>query len=280
MERIQAAISKARDTRKGVKDAASAAASGGPSPEAVAAASEVARVDDAWAALPAFSPNFTHLESSRVVAVAGGPSAAPFDVMRTKLLQAVRDHGWKRIAITSPAAGCGKTTTCLNLAFSLSRMREVRCIVIEADFRRPSMARVLGDTSGNQIAHSLAGRAPASANLLRYGTNLAIGTNRMVEANPAELLYGQEIKATLEEMEATFKPTLILFDLPPMLAVDDALAATGLIDGVLLVAAAEQSTVAEVDRCERELAARTNVLGVILNKCRYMTKDEGYDSNY
>ena len=45
---------------------------------------------------------------------------------------------------------------------------------------------------------------------------------------------------------------------------------------VLLVAAAETTTIKEVDACERELASQTNVMGVVLNKCRYMDDTQGY----
>jgi len=61
-----------------------------------------------------------------------------------------------------------------------------------------------------------------------------------------------------------------------MLVTDDMMAFAGEVDCVLLVAAAEASTIKEVDTCERELAAQTNVLGVVLNKCRYTDRGAGY----
>ena len=48
------------------------------------------------------------------------------------------------------------------------------------------------------------------------------------------------------------------------------------LDCVLLVAGAEQSRLDEVDKCEQDLAEQTNVLGVVLNMCRYMGEDYGY----
>jgi hypothetical protein len=45
---------------------------------------------------------------------------------------------------------------------------------------------------------------------------------------------------------------------------------------VLLVAAAERTRPDEIDSCEADLAKLTNVLGVVLNKCRYMGDDYGY----
>ena len=68
----------------------------------------------------------------------------------------------------------------------------------------------------------------------------------------------------------------MLFDLPPMLVSDDTMAFVGHVDAVLLIAAAEATTIKEVDSCERELASQTNVMGVVLNKCRYMGPEYGY----
>ena len=45
---------------------------------------------------------------------------------------------------------------------------------------------------------------------------------------------------------------------------------------LLLIAAAEKTTIKEIDACERELSSQTNVMGVVLNKCRYMGEDYGY----
>jgi protein-tyrosine kinase len=239
-----------------------------------------ADVDAAWQALPAYHPDPKHLERGRCVSFAGGPTAAHFDVMRTKLLQQVRGKGWNRIAITSPGPNCGKTMITLNLAFSLARQHDVRCLVIEMDLRRPSMARILGDTSGHQISEVLAGRAAAADHLIGHGRNLAFGTNRKPAPRSAELLQGPEAAAALEAIEARYQPTLMLFDMPPMQISDDTMAAMGLMDAALLIGAAESTTVAEIDRCEQDLASRTNVMGVVLNKCRYLDKSEGYGYGY
>ena len=45
---------------------------------------------------------------------------------------------------------------------------------------------------------------------------------------------------------------------------------------LLLVAGAEKSRLDEVDKCEKDLAEQSNVLGVVLNSCRYMSEEFGY----
>jgi hypothetical protein len=65
-----------------------------------------------------------------------------------------------------------------------------------------------------------------------------------------------------------------------MLAGDDAIGFLHNVDCALLVAAAGSTTIAQVDACERDIAAHTNVLGVTLNKCRYLDKDQAYGYDY
>jgi hypothetical protein len=62
-----------------------------------------------------------------------------------------------------------------------------------------------------------------------------------------------------------------------MLVSDDAMAFVGQVDAVLLIAAAETTSIRQIEACERDLASLTNVMGVILNKCRYPEPTHGYD---
>jgi Mrp family chromosome partitioning ATPase len=155
-------------------------------------------------------------------------------------------------------------------------------MAMELDMRRPTMARTLGLKSGQQFSEVLAGRAAAADQLSRVGTNLALATNARPEPAAAELLAGRGAAHVIDRMEADFAPDVMLFDLPPLLMTDDAMAFMDQIDCVLLVAAAERNTMAQITRCAEDLAARCNFLGVILNKCRFLPTDEryGYGEGY
>ena len=282
MEKIQSAIAKARAARD-----AQALTVGGDTatfPPAAATGEAAVRVamtqqpdlSAAWIALREFQPDPRHMQRGRIVSFAGGREAVNFDVMRTKLLQQIKANNWRRVAITSPNAACGKTTTTLNLAFSLARQPDVRTLVAEIDLRRPAMAKTLGLKAQHSFAKVLEGTAAFEDNVVRYGTNLAFATNAVASRNPAELLQNPHIGAVLADIEARYDPTVILFDMPPMLVSDDAIGFASQVDCVLLIAAAESTTVQDVDVCERDLAAQTNVLGVVLNKCRYLDRSYGY----
>jgi Mrp family chromosome partitioning ATPase len=287
MEKIQSAIAKARATREGrLPEAAAAPSAPDPSPAPspapspglapAAALSAPAAAEAAWTALPGLRTDPGLMRRHRIVAFEGGHEAASFDVMRTRLLQQLRANGWRRLAITSPAPGCGKTTTALNLAFSLARQSDQRTVLAEVDLRRPALARMLGIRVHHSFARVLEGKGALADNAVRYGSNLAIATNHDPYRNPAELLHGPSVGPALAAIEARYDPSVVIFDMPPMLVGDDALAFIGHVDCVLLVAAAEATTVEEVDTCERDLAAHTNVLGVILNKCRFPDRRYGY----
>lgn len=289
MEKIQSAIARARAARsaktasvaEGADTAASAAIAdaGGQTREARAEPlilSDPIRSEAAWSAIPEFKPKAKRVMRNHIVAFDSGREAVPFDVMRTKLLQQMRANKWRRLAITSPGGNCGKTTIALNLGFSLARQPNLHTLVAEVDLRRPSIATILGIQEAHSFAKVLDGSARFEDNVLRYGQNLAFATNRVPARNPAELLHSPGVGPVLADIETRYAPDLILFDTPPMLIGDDAMAFMDQADCVLLVAAAERSTAKEIDICERELATQTNVLGVVLNKCRYMGPKYGY----
>lgn len=280
MEKIQAAIERARAERAelGAAAARQPAAPGTASPgiaEAPAPGPEAA-----WAALQPFTADPARMAAHRIVSFQGGRGAVTFDVMRTKVLQQMRANNWRRLAITSPTQGCGKSTIALNLGFSLARQPDIRTIVAELDLRRPSLSEMLGVSGKASLSQVLEGQADFADVALCHGGNLALATNQRPVRNPAELLHSAGVPAALAAIEAKYQPDILLFDMPPMLVSDDAMAFVGQVDAVLLIGGAEATTIKEIDTCERELATQTNVMGVVLNKCRYMGQEYGYGYGY
>ncbi|TPE48432.1 CpsD/CapB family tyrosine-protein kinase [Amaricoccus solimangrovi] len=287
MERIQAAIQKAKEQRGEALAAGASPAPGtatGTGHQAVAAA-RVARsgltpapgAGQGWGEIAAFEPDPRLMARNRIVTFADAdPAHVTYDMMRTKLLRALRQNGWTSVGITSPTQDCGKTTTSLNLAFSLSHQPEVRTVLVDLDLRRPAVAKHLGLSTPQSMASVMRGTRPVAENFVRYGDNLAIGTNASGMRDSAELLLNPATAQGVASIRHAFAPDVILYDLPPMLQSDDVMAFLPHLDCVLLVAASEKSRLDEVDKCEQELAEQTQVLGVVLNKCRYGGEDYGY----
>jgi protein-tyrosine kinase len=274
MERIQAAIQKAKEQRGGTVGPAGAGAVGGfgRGPQ-----QRAPQVGPAWPELAGFEPDARLLARNHVVTFEDvDPAHSHFDILRTKVLRTMRKNGWTSLGITSPTAGCGKTTLALNLAFSLAHQPDVRTVLVELDLRRPAMARLLGLKTPQSMASVLQGTRGVVENFVRYGDNLAIGTNSSSVRDSAELLMNGRTADGVAAIKRAFLPDIVVYDLPPMLQSDDVMAFLPQLDCVLLVAGAETSRLDEVDKCEKDLADQTEVLGVVLNSCRYMSEDFGY----
>ena len=273
MEKLKAALDKARLQREA--NAASppedTTVSTGRAGAVRGAKTTVApsEKESAWASLKPFSPDLRKVGRRRVVSLSAGAEAISYDILRTKVLQLTSAHGWQRIAITSPLAGSGKTTTAINLATSLARQGDRRVILIDLDMRRPGLATLLGAPAGPNVSDVLEGKVPFSEQALRIGDGLAVSINFTTKQAAADLLLRRRTAETIDEIERAFQPDFMIFDMPPMLVGDDASAFLGNVDCAILVAEAGSTTTAQVDTCEKELAEQTNVLGVVLNKCRF-----------
>ena len=286
MERLQAAIAKARAAREARGDAPRGApppqgsVNGALSSHAQADATPIpASADKAWADLREIQVSEKLLVDNRIVSTIGrNREAMEFDRLRTRVVQRMQQNGWTRLAITSPGPGCGKSTITLNLGFGLARQEGSRVMVLEMDMRRPSMARILGAGAGRDLSRVIAGDAAPGEHLVRARDNLAIGISEPV-TDSAELLQSATAATAIDQIATLYQPSIMLFDMPPFRVSDDVLSFAGKVDCVLIVAAAGQTSMDELDECERELSAQTPILGVVLNKCRFSDRDEPYYYN-
>jgi len=269
MERLQAAIEKARAQREQRQPAQSPAAS--------ADRAETIAKTGPWDSIPMPTWDRAHIAKSRVVAMGSGPETNSIDMLRTRVVQLMRQNDWKRVAVTSPDKAAGKSTTCANLLVSLARQADRRTILCDLDMRRPSIAGIFGQKGEEGFAAVLAGRVPFEQQAVRFGETAAIAMNYHPERNPSEILLSDRTTQVLAQIEKTYQPDIMIFDMPPMLVTDDAMAFLKNVDCCILVAGAESTTIEQIDTCEKEIAGQTNVLGVVLNKCRHMESGYGYD---
>lgn len=270
MDRLQEAIRKARDERTSRQS--------GPLnlPKAQQPDSPESR-GNAWEALPELQIDQPIIARSRLIAYHGGAEAAPYDMLRTKMLQQIQANGWRRVALTSPYSGCGKSTTAANLAFSLGRQEDLRTVVIDFDMRRMGLAELLKQTGNHSMADVIHGDISFQQHALRHGQNVIFGLNYSSTRNPSELLQSRAMIDTLERIEEEYQPDIMLFDTPPLMASDDSHGFLTHVDCALLLAAAEETSVDHVDVAEQQLAELTKVMGIVLTKCRYISGAFGYE---
>lgn len=264
VERLKVAITKAREIRAGALG----------DPVAVRRGSSSGMVDQRWEQLQELTLNVTHLMRERIVShQKTDPAHVVFDVLRTRLLKVFKDNGWSRIAITSPTKGCGKTFVCCNLALSLARQPDLRTMLIDMDLKAPRISSCLGIKDPRSMAWFLTGQTAPEAFLRRIGPNLAVALNTERVRDSAEMIGDDVTAATLNATREAFAPDVTIFDLPPILVSDDAIAFLPQVDCVLLVVAAGETKPDDISECERLLGDNTNFLGVLLNKCEAKSTD-------
>lgn len=265
MERLRDAIAKARAERRVFEGGEAAPGSRAPTSDEPPPRGAQA----AWDALETVKLDDAHLAAERIVAWRkSDPAHVAFDVLRTRLLHLMREKGWRKVLVTSPSKGCGKTTVATNLAISLARHAAVRTLLIDLDLRTPRIASRLGlGDASISVAEWLGSEARSQSQFIRVGDNLAVCLNTVPRQNSAEFLQDARVVRRLNAAIDELAPSAVIYDMPPMLVADDALAFLPQVDCTLLVAGAGQTSAEEIDDCERLLDGKTNFLGVLLNKC-------------
>lgn len=208
------------------------------------------------------------------------PAAAAFDHLRSRLLHGLVQKGWRRVAISSPTHGCGKSFVATNLALSLARRPESRTVLLDLDLRRPRLASLLGLSDAPPLADYLSGEQPLEAIFRRFGRTLALGVNGAAVPMAAEVLHSPEAAEALQSVSEMLDPEVVLIDLPPVLAGDDVLAIAGQVDAVLLVTDGTRTSPEEIRATERVLEGRLPLLGVVLNRAEEpAARHYGYGRN-
>ncbi|WP_425082436.1 CpsD/CapB family tyrosine-protein kinase [Ruegeria arenilitoris] len=273
MDRLQQAIQKARVERANRQQETSTCTVPEPQPVQI-------QRDEVWTSLPEIKIDHTTVARQRLMSYLGGTEAAPYDMLRTKVLQQVAAHGWRRVALTSPYSDSGKSTSTANLAFSLGRQLELRTVVLDFDLRRMGLAKILKQTGQYNMADVIQGTVPFHEHAVRHGENVIFGLNHVPARNPSEILQSRQVIELLEQIEAVYQPDVILFDTPPLMSSDDSHGFLKNVDCALLLVVAEKTTLDRIDLAERQLAELTSVMGIVLNKCRYSSGAFGYEYGY
>src|SRR5262245_3318305 len=227
------------------------------------------------------TPHFTDvelnrqkLEQRRIVAhSAADPRSKAFDMLRTQVLQSMDQKNWKFLAVISPTAGCGKTVTAINLAFSIARQPERSALLIDMDLPKPTVANYLGIKCQQGVRGILEGRTTLTDAIIRAhidNCELMVLPTEGPTVHSSELIASRNMDTMLQDIKQIFRSQTVIFDMPPLLVGDEVLATLPRIDGVLLVTAVGVSTLHEIEECNKHLQL-TEVIRLVLNKAHAPT---------
>lgn len=219
-------------------------------------------------------------------ATAGNPHLALAEALRelrTNIQFLDVDHPPRRIVITSPAPGEGKSTVAANLALTLAEAG-ARTVLVDADLRRPTVATTFGLTSTAGLTDVIAGTASLADVIHRSQrhSSLYVLPAGTVPPNPSELLASEAVNDLLSELA---ERAIVILDSPPLLPVTDAAILTARNSGALVVISAGRTTVDELGKAMDNVhKVSGRVLGVIINRVPVKGADRGrygyYAGNY
>ena len=187
-----------------------------------------------------------------------------YKTLRTNLRFSLHGEGCKKICITSSASGEGKSITILNLAISFAEAGQ-KVLLIDADLRRPSLARLLDVQTAVGLANVLAALAPAQQAIHKaVYPNLDVMFSGDIPPNPLELLSSENMQQLVSSLEKEYD--YILVDAPPATVVSDACVVATILDGVLFLVRQGKSYKDNVKQAIESLQlVGVKILGFVFN---------------
>jgi polysaccharide biosynthesis transport protein len=193
------------------------------------------------------------------------PMAEAYRHLRTSLLFSSAGKPPQTILVTSSQPSEGKTTTAINTAITLAQA-DADVVIIDCDLRRPRLHTHFGLENTQGLTNYLSGDKNTDNMIRTYHglPRLKIITSGPIPPNPAELLSSNEMRNLLQFLSGRFKHVII--DSPPAISFTDAAILSTLVDGVVLVAMANKSSIHLMRQFKHRIAAiGARIYGVVLN---------------
>lgn len=270
MERIKEALERARHERQQTGGAFGAVA---PRGAAVAHPPDIAYTQTRHAEV---SNEF--LRAKRVITGHGPDSFTDaYGILRTQVLQRLRDNKWNVLAVTSPGPNEGKTLTAINLAISLAMEVGYTALLVDADLRHPNIHTYFGLESEYGLSDYLVSDKPLQELLVHPAgiqDLVILPGGKKPLTNSAAMLNSPKMAHLVEELKTRYPSRIVLFDLPALLTTADAIAFAPYVDAALLVVEEGKTSTQDAQRAT-ELLKDTHLIGAVLNKSLSNPADDG-----
>ncbi len=176
-----------------------------------------------------------------------------YGLLAANLRLSAASQGSRVLMVTSSGPAEGKTSVTFGVARACARLG-LRVIAVEADLRHPSFGRFADVSSSPGLAGVLDGSTMLASGLIRLDVdtlrstaNGAVGGGEVavlpagaLPINTQQVLNDPGVGRVIEV--ARSMADVVLIDTAPVGTVNDAVALTGLVDGVLLVVRLNQTT--------------------------------------
>ncbi len=193
-------------------------------------------------------------------------AAEAYKLLRTNLMFSISDEkACKVIGVTSALRGEGKSTTSMNVSYSLAEAGK-KVLLIEADMRLPVIASAMEITRAPGLSHAIAGinEIPEAIHPSGIIENLDVIPAGEIPPNPSEMLSSKRMEKLVETLSEQYD--YIIIDLPPVSVVSDSLAVARLLSGMVVVVRLNYCDKHALNDSIRQLQyTNVKILGFVLN---------------
>jgi len=204
------------------------------------------------------------------------PQSGVFRMLRTQVLQKMREKSFQTLAITSPTAGEGKSLVSSNLAVAMAMESNQTVLLVDLDLRNPMLSDYFSLDVKAGLKDYLEGDIELSDVLINPGIKgLVILPGKGRAENSAELLSSKKMSRLVSDLKAKYNSRMIILDTPPILQTDDVLLASKYIDSTLLVLEDGKNKESEIVK-SLQLLEGTHLIGSVLNKSEKPPMHQSY----
>jgi len=185
------------------------------------------------------------------------------------------------VAVSSPTMGDGKTLTAINLAAAFAQSPQARVLLIDADFRKPSIPAQLGlrDYPATGLRDAIVNPALALKDVVRRlpAYNLSVVTVGRAHVLPHEIFKSTRFAELLDEARREYE--WIILDTPPLVLAPDCLMMGRSVDGFLLLVRAHKTSRKEVGEA-LNIIGPSKLLGLVFNQDDALLDSYGYGAYF
>ncbi len=272
MSRLKKALEKAKEARgeflKGADRAEKPGEPAAPAPGTSPAAPRAAQVAPKYTETRVVGIDLEKLRSRSVICMCTEDEGDRVKILRTQILNLLKEPGQNTLLVTSARPGEGKTVTSINLAISLSHQMDRTVLLVDADLRKPSIHDYLGLGKTRGLTDYLTSDADLSELLINPGIEkwVILPAGKPL-TNSAEMLGSPRMESLVKELKHRYPDRFIIFDCSSVLTSADPLVFSRYVDGVLLVVEAEKTRKDDLARVLEMMKDRP-IVGTVYNKYR------------
>ncbi|CAG0931932.1 partial Putative tyrosine-protein kinase YveL, partial [Planctomycetaceae bacterium] len=190
-------------------------------------------------------------------------AAEQLKLLSSKLELANKKTGQKVIAFTSAIKGEGKSVLSLNTAYILATSFAKNVVFVECDLRKPSSLSEYVSAEGPGLAEVLKGEATLEDAVSELeGTGLRLIHSGAYNAESADLIGSSGTSTVINRLRAGFD--LVVLDCPPVIPLADMSIIEKLVDSMVLVVRAGQTS-RELVKSATESLDKKKFIGAVLN---------------